>query len=115
LSTIFIEKPLLLDELENAFSRAQRRDRDQWALYARPIDGRLDVLHDYQNREGLVRIIGCWGLMLVADQDGHYADHPDFDPFGAAELVVLKPELILPTTIDGEDGAYASWMVRYID
>jgi hypothetical protein len=114
LSTIFIEKHLLLDELETAFARAQRRDREQWALYARPIDGRLDVMHEYQDREGLVRIIGCWGLTLITDQEGHYADHPDFDPYGAAELLVLNPEKVLPTTIDGEDGSYANWMVRYV-
>jgi hypothetical protein len=115
LSTIFIEKHLLLDELATAFARAQRRDREQWALYARPIDGRLDVLHDYQDSEGLVRLIGCWGLTLIADQDGHHAEHPDFDAYGAAEMVLLKPEQFLPVTLDGSDGAYAAFMLRYID
>lgn len=114
LSAIFIEKQLLLDELESAFARAQRQDREQWALYVRPLDGRLDVLHNSQDREGLVRLIGCWGLSTIPDQEGHCAEHPEFDAFGAAELVVLNPRPYLPNVVD-DDEPCAGQLIYYVD
>jgi len=113
-SAIFIEKHLLLDELELAFARAQRQDREQWALYVRPFDGRLDVLHTSQDTDGLVRLIGCWGLSTIADQEGFCAEHPEFDAFGAAELVVLNPRPYLPSVVDDNE-PNAGQLIYYID
>lgn len=113
-SAIFIDKHLLLDELEGAFARAQRQDREQWALYVRPLDGRLDVLHNSQDNEGLVRLIGCWGLSTIADQEGHCAEHADFDAFGAAELVVLNPTPYLPSVVD-DDQPCAGQLIYYVN
>lgn len=114
MSAIFIEKQLLLEELETAFARAKRQDREQWAVYVRPIDGRLDVLHNSQDREGLVRLIGCWGLSTISDQEGYCAEHPQFDAFGAAELVVINPRPYLPSVVD-EDQPSAGQLIYYID
>ncbi|HSG60806.1 MAG TPA: hypothetical protein VLA24_05155 [Pseudomonadales bacterium] len=113
MSAIFIEKHVLLDELETAFARAMRQDREHWAVYVRPLDGRLDVLHNSQDREGLVRLIGCWGLSTISDQEGLYAEHPDFDPYGAAELVVLNPRPYLPAVVD-DDQPCAGQLIYYV-